>query len=190
MLIDRFLPTYDVAEVHEIEVSAPPLTTYEAIRRADLRDPLITALFLIRELPTRLIRRLRHSAPPRPRLRSFTFAEIALPEMGWVLLFDEPGNEFVVGSIGRFWRGDYGWRPVESSGFVAFQEPGYAKIAVSFSVRRHRNGSILRYEARTATTDEGARHRFLRYWHLIRPGVAIIMRRALHRIRAEAELAG
>ena len=187
MLIDRYLPHYDVTEVQEFEVDAPPAMTYDAIRRADLRDPLITALFALRELPDRLSRRLR-GAPPKPALKRFTFGDMETPEMGFVPLAEQPGTEFVVGSIGRFWEKNYGWRRIEAKGFPDFNEPGYAKLAVGFSVRPSGfGGSVLRYEARTTTTDENARKRFRRYWRVIRPGVAIVMRRALQRIKAEAE---
>jgi hypothetical protein len=187
MLIDRCLPHFDVTEVQVVEVDAPPDVTYACIRKADLRDPLIRALFAVRELPNRLVRRLR-GEPAAPAPKSFTLADVATPEMGWVLLGEEPGVEFVVGAVGRFWKRDYGWKPVAAESFVAFGEPGYAKIAIGFSVQPNGFGrSILRYEARTAATDDVARARFRRYWRLIRPGVAIVMQRALGRIRAEAE---
>ena len=124
MLIDRYLPRFDVSEVHEVDVDAPPEVTYAAIREADL----------------------------------FTFGDVATPEMGWALLGETPGVEFVVGSVGRFWRRDYGWRSMPVEAFAAFEEPGYAKLAVSFRVEPHgANGSRFRYEARTATTAERSR---------------------------------
>jgi len=187
MLIDHYLPRYDATEVQQIEVDAPPAVTYDAIGRADLRDPVISALFALRELPDRLSRRL-HRAPPRPPLDRFTFADMESPEMGFMLLAEQPKREFTVGSVGRFWKKDYGWRRIEAKDFADFSEPGYAKLAVGFSVRPSGlGGSTLRYEARTGTTDEEARKRFRRYWRLIRPGVAIVMRRSLRRIKAEAE---
>jgi hypothetical protein len=187
MLIDRYLAHFDVTEVHAVEVDAPPEVSYASIRQADLRDPLIQALFAVRELPNRIARRLRGD-PAAPPPKSLTFADVATPEMGFIPLGEEPGVEFVVGSVGRFWKRDYGWKPVAAESFIAFAEPGYAKIAVAFSVQHNGFGrSILRYEARTATTDEVARARFRRYWRVIRPGVAIVMQRALGRIRAEAE---
>ena len=97
-------------------------------------------------------------------------------------LAEEPGTEFVLGSVGRFWRKDYGGRPVTADQFVPFNEPGYAKLALGLAVRPVGAGTILRYEARTATTDESARRTFRRYWHLIAPGVGLVMRRALRRI--------
>lgn len=187
MLIDRYLPRFDLTEVHEVEVDAPPEVTFDAIRKTELRDPLIDTLFGIRELSNRLARKLSGTPMP-PRPRTLTFADIAKPEMGWIPLAEDPGIEFVIGSVGRFWRKDYGWRPVNPVDFAGFSEPGYAKLALGFLVQPAGFGrSTLRYEARTATTDEIARKRFRRYWRVIRPGVAIVMRRALRRIKVEAE---
>jgi hypothetical protein len=64
MLIDRYLPTFDVSHVCETSVDASPDQTYAAIRGADLRDPLIDALFAIRELPLRIARRWRGEPAP------------------------------------------------------------------------------------------------------------------------------
>lgn len=191
MLIDRCLPDFDVTEVHDIEVDAPPEVAYAAIRKADLRDPVISALFAVRELPNRVARRLRGDPPPAAP-KSFTFQDVDAAALGWVLLGEsldkEKELEFVVGSVGRFWKRDYGWRPIPPNEFATFSEPGFAKIGLSFSVRPLGfDRSILRYEARTATTDDTARKRFRRYWMIIRPGVSIVMRRALARIKAEAE---
>ena len=71
--------------------------------------------------------------------------------------------------------------------FIPFSLPGYAKLAISLSVRPAGTGSILRYEARTDTTDESARRTFRRYWRVIGAGVGIVMRRAARRIKHEAE---
>ena len=144
MLIDLYLPRFDVREVHEVDADAPPEVTFAAIRQTDLRDPITDALFALRELPNRITRKLRHQPPP-PASKSFTFEDIAKLDMGWVPLDELPGVEFVVGSVGRFWARDYGWKPVAADAFVAFEEPGYAKVAVSFRVvPRGVDGSCLR----------------------------------------------
>jgi hypothetical protein len=188
MLIDRYLPEYDVTLVCETRVDASLEETYHAIRSADLRDPVISALFALRELPMRLSRRLRgEPAPDAPP--KITFGTMTQTGPGWTVLADEPGKELVIGSVGRFWERDYGGRPVTPEGFVSFHEPGYAKLAIGFSLRPDLGGgTLLRYEARTATTDATAYRKFHRYWALIRPGVALVMRSALHRIKLEAEL--
>jgi hypothetical protein len=187
MLIDRYLPTFDVTQICETRVDAPLEETFRAIREADLRDPVMNALFVLRELPIRIARRLRGERPP-PAPAKATFATIATQGAGWTSLAEEPGIEWVVGSVGRFWQKDYGGRPVAADQFVRFQEPGYAKLAISFSVRpAATGGTMLRYEARTVTTDDVARRTFRRYWRLVRPGVALVMRRALRCIKIEAE---
>lgn len=188
MLIDRYLPAFDASYICEASVDASPDDTYAAIRETNLRDPLIDALFALRELPNRIARRLRGDAPLPPATPAkLTFGDIAQLGPGWVSLAEEPGNELVVGSVGRFWRNDYGSRPVTADQFVPFNEGGHAKVALSLSVRPAGTGTILVYEARTTTTDEAARRAFRRYWRIIAPGVAIVMRRAVQRIKAEAE---
>lgn len=187
MLIDRYLPTYDVTEVCETSLRAPADVTYAAMRETDLADPVVNVLFALRELPQRLTRRMRGAKPPAAAPR-ITFGNIAQGLPGWVLLDEDPGVELLLGSVGRFWRRDYGWRPVPSGEFIPFHEPGYAKLALSLLVLPSAAGrTILRYEARTATTDDAARRWFRRYWRLIRPGVSLVMRRALRRIKLEAE---
>lgn len=186
MLIDRYLPNYDVTEVSETRLHAPPDVTYAAIRETNLSDPVVTALFALRELPLRIVRKWRRE--PHPPTANVTFATMLANGPGWVRLAEEPGVELVIGSVGRFWRRDYGARAVTAEEFITFSEPGYAKLALSVLVLPSAAGrTILRYEARTATTDDAARRWFRRYWRLIRPGVALVMRRALRRIKAEAE---
>jgi hypothetical protein len=188
MLIDRFLPRYDVTQVVETSVNASPEHTFAMIRDTDLRDPLVDALFFLRELPQRLLRWWRQQ-PALPAQRGkVTFRTITESGPGWSLLAEKPGVEFVVGSVGKFWRKDYGGRPVKADEFMHFHEPGFAKLAVGFAVRpAPGGGAILRYEARTSTTDSTAERTFRRYWRFIHPGVALIMARALRRIKAQAE---
>src|SRR3954453_3713528 len=102
MLIDHYLATFDATAVTSVAVAAAPEVTYRAIRETDIRDPITNILFGIRELPNRLLRRVRGEPAPSPS-KGFTFADLATPEMGWVLLGDEAGQEFVVGAVGRFW---------------------------------------------------------------------------------------
>ena len=184
MLIDRYLPTWDATLVRDVHVSAPPDVTWDAIRTADLADPLINALFALRELPQRLAHR-----DVAPRRMHVTFNDLTDHDgPGFVTLAEVPGEQLVVGSIGRFWQKDYGGHPFVADAFTAFNEPGWAKLVVSFRVRPAGDGGThLRYEARTATTDPVARDAFRRYWRMIRPGVALVMHRALQRIREEAE---
>jgi hypothetical protein len=181
MLIDRFIPVPHFSEVRELEIAAVPSEVLAAVRGAELRDPVIDTLFAVRDLPNRLAGR---SVAPG----DVAFAHIPDAGPGWVKLGEEEGRELVLGAVGRFWRRDYGARDVAPVDFRDFHEPGYLKLAVSSRVTpRGYDQSVLRYEARVEATDEYARSRFRRYWRLIRPGNDLIVRRALQRIKAEAE---
>jgi hypothetical protein len=186
-LLERFLPAYDATIVRQTVVQATPEVTYAAITETNLMDPVVRGLFSLREGPARVLARFRGaSRPPLPR--SLAMKDLLRPETGMVVLAEEPEVETLVGSVGRFWERDYGWRRVSAEEFPGFDEPGYAKLAVDLWVQPAGDGgSLLRYEARTATTDEAARRRFRCYWRLIRPGVGLVMGRAVSLIRKEAE---
>ena len=97
----------------------------------------------------------------------------------------------MLGTVSRFWRKDRPTRDVEAEAFRGFREPGWVKVALSFSVEPvQEDRTILRYEARVAATDDGARRRFRRHWRVIRPGVIMALRRSAGRIRTEAEWSG
>jgi hypothetical protein len=186
-LLDHALPNFSETIVRQAVVHAPPETTFAAIQRANLMDPLVRVLFALREMPSRISARIR--SKPLPALtHRVTFADLLGPESGMAVVGIDPGHEIVVGSIGRFWEKDYGHRRFTPEQFTTFDEPGYAKLAMDFTVLPVGNDeSLLRYEARTHPTDDEGRRRFHRYWRIIRPGVGVVMSRALSRIRAEAE---
>jgi hypothetical protein len=55
LLVDQFIPEYEVRERQEIRVAAPADVTFEAARDLDLRrSPLVQALFALRTQPSRL----------------------------------------------------------------------------------------------------------------------------------------
>lgn len=185
--IDEVLPDFDVNLVQHVVVNADPARTYAALMRADLMDNALTRLLVaLRDLPNRLGRRgAPAGGPARPR---FTIADAAGIEMGWVLLRDEPGVEFLVGLVGQFWHRDYGIVPLEPEEFAGFDRPGYAKTVAGFSLRPYGRGrTLLSYESRTATTDEAAGRRFRAYWLLLRPFVRQLLRGALVAAKREAE---
>lgn len=185
-LIDRFIPDPDFVEVRDLAVEAVPAEVLAAIKQADLRDPVISTLFAVRDLPNRVARRFGVGADRE--VRELSFSNIPDVGPGWVKLGEEPGRELVLGAVGRFWKRDYGARTVSPDEFPGFDEPGYLKLAVSSRAEpRGYDRSVLHYEARVEATDEEARRQFIRYWKVIGPGNDLIVRRALQRIKAEAE---
>ncbi len=185
MLIERFIPEPDFEEARELEVDAVPEVVMGVIKAAELRDPVIATLFAVRDLPNRVARRLGR---PQPDAGGTSFANIPDAGPGWVKLAEEPGRGLVLGAIGRFWRRDYGPRKVPGEEFASFSEPGYLKLAVASEVEPRGYGrSLLHYEARVEATDAEARRQFVRYWKVIARGNEVVVRRALQRIKAEAE---
>lgn len=168
------MPRYDVVERHRTRVVAPPDLTYAAVRRVDLgRSTTVRVLFGLRGM-----RRT---------------ARITLDDLlarGFVLLGEEPGEELVLGLVGRFWTPGGGLRQVAPDAFATFEEPGFARTAWNFRVSAARdNSSTLSTETRVLCTDERARRSFRRYWRLVRPFSGAIRRRSLELIKRDAELA-
>lgn len=190
MLIDDYLPTYDVTVARHAVVEADPETTYRAALSADLFDlgPIVRVLGWLRVAPTYLIERVRgQESEPMPD--TLAFADLGGTDE-WVLLAEKPGEEIVFGAVGTFWSPEIEWRAVDPEEFTEFDEPGYGKIALGLSVRPYGEGrTLLSYEARTATTDAGSRRRFRRYWRLIAPFAGYLMGKALERMAADAERA-
>lgn len=185
MLIDRYVPDPDFIEVREMTVEAVPAAVLATLKGAELRDPVVATLFAVRDLPNRLARGLGIGTRPP---ESPAFGNVPDVGPGWIKLGEEEGRELVLGAIGRFWRRDYGAREVTPAQFVTFCEPGYLKLAVSSRVEpAGYDRSVLHYEARAEATDREAARQFRRYWRVIGPGNDVIVRRALQRIKAEAE---
>jgi hypothetical protein len=156
MLIDEYLPSGEATEVQEVHVKAATMSPGGRSGKPIFRDPMIDALFTIRELPDRLARRWRGEAP-RSDPQTVTFKDLETSEMGWVLLAEEQGVELLVGAVGRFWRRDYGWLPVAPEQFTTFDDPGFAKLAVIFRCMWRGRGRPF-CDTRRAPPPRTARH--------------------------------
>ncbi|WP_458207939.1 hypothetical protein [Haladaptatus sp. NG-SE-30] len=188
MLIDEQLPTYDATQRRHIVVDTPPAETYAAIEELDLMQTgaIVRILTELRMLPERIqaLRRgdVQPKLPDSAKLTDLTESGI------WVLLDEQPGEELVLGAVGAVWQPNIEWVEIDADDFRAFDRPGYAKLAIGFSVRQYgATRSLVTYEARTATTDRTARTRFRRYWLFIGPFAGYLMGRALARIKADVE---
>ncbi|MGA9679211.1 MAG: hypothetical protein WBR28_29435 [Mycobacterium sp.] len=185
MLIESAMPTYDVVIAEHLVVAADPPATFTAARELDLltvRTPLLTLSMWLRGLPVHWSSRV---TPPPPRL---VIGEDMAALPGWVLLGQQPNREIAFGAVGKFWQPTIEWHNISPEDFSGFAESGWGKIAANLSVLPYgESASLLTYECRTVTTDPGSRRRFLRYWWLIRPFVAHILRATLRQIRANAE---
>ncbi|MGE5414933.1 MAG: hypothetical protein ACM3NW_12195 [Syntrophomonadaceae bacterium] len=176
-LLDRYLPRWDVRDRHEALVRAAPARAYAVLRALDLERPLVVrALFFLRTLPERW----RGGVPPR---RPRPFLESAL-EGGWRILEEDPGRELVMGAATKPWEPVVRFRGLDGPEFVAFEEPGWAKIAWSIGAEEAGPGRTrLAIETRVLTTDAASRRRFRRYWGVFGLGIRLIRVVALAEVR-------
>ena len=183
MLIEKYLPTFDVREYHELAVQGEPERAYAALRSVDFnRSRLVRTLFAVRTLPTRLLSR---GVKPAPQFSSFLETAV---ELGWVILEELPGRELVAGAITQPWAPVVRFVGLPAPEFVAFAEPGFAKIVWTFGVQPAAAGScVLSTETRVLATDAVSRRKFRRYWFVFSPGIRLIRRVALNLAKRDLE---
>jgi hypothetical protein len=196
MLVDEFLPVYDVSDTVATMVDADASTTWAALMDVDLvdvgrRHPLSAALGTIRILPDVVSGLLRGQAPPpAPRqLRLRDLATLSPEEGGWILLAERDRDEIAFGLVGKFWLPVIAYAKVTPLAFESFNEPGYAKTVYSLSVQPlGERQTLLSAVMRTATTDEHARRWFRRYWTFgVGSGAHVLVNGLLDVVRDLAE---
>ena len=183
-MIDSFMPAFDFNERHEIAAAAPTETVFAVLRRMDFsRSRLIRALFELRSLPAffRGRRRNKQLAP----------LELDLPGLlksGFVLLGEVPGQEIVLGLIGKFWTSTGCLQKIEAQRFGEFAAPGFAKAVWNFSLSPITEArTLLATETRVLCLDETSRRRFRIYWLFVRPFSGWIRMAALRCLQRQAE---
>jgi hypothetical protein len=181
-LLDRFVPTYEVAERHHVRVAAPADITLAAATEMDLQQsPIVRAIFKGREW-------IMGSHPPAAGSQEPRDFLSQMRAIGWGELAVVPGREIVMGAVTQPWMADVVFRPLPPEEFAAFHEPDYVKIV--WTLRADPVGaaeSVFRTETRVATTDPTARARFRRYWSFASPGIILIRWMTLGPLKAEAE---
>lgn len=189
MLIDDYLPRYDVVERHSIRVRATQAQTYAAITATDFASgPIIRVLFALRMLPGALLHgRSGLRALTQRRAGPMTLA--SMERSGFHRLEERVPSELAIGIEGRFWTlsGD---RCTPSAEVFRRRppEPGTARAVWDFRVRAVDGGQCeLSTETRVLCADEATRRRFLPYWLVVRPGSGLIRHEMLRAIRRTAE---
>jgi hypothetical protein len=182
-LLDRFMPTWDVREHHQIRVAAPAAVTAAAARTMALMDlPVVRALVKAREL----------LLGAQPFERTLPHALVAqMQAIGWGVLADVSDREIVMGAVTRPWDANVVFHAVSPNDFSAFQEPNYVKIAWTLRADPIDGGhSMFSTETRAIATDAVARERFRRYWAFLSPGIILIRIAAVIALRSEVERQG
>lgn len=179
-LLDRFIPHPEVAEHHRVAVAAPADVVMATAKTLELmKSPVVRAIIKARELA--LGGEADTRAHPAALLEQ-------MQSIGWVVLAEQPGREIVLGAVTQPWVAAPVFRPVPTNDFLAFQEPGFVKIAWTLRVDPVDDGhSVFSTETRVCTTDAEARTRFRAYWAFVAPGVELIRLAVLRPLRRAAE---
>ena len=170
-------------------IAASPARVYASLKTANFDYwGLTRALYALRTLPTFFV-------APRDTWRRFRDAlgrkHANLQDMlagGFTVLADCPGEELVLGTVGRFWRAHGELCVTSPARFRAPAPAGTAKAAWNFTVSRRPDGATeLRTETRVLCADDATRRRFRAYWMLIKPASGWIRREMLAAVRSAAE---
>lgn len=181
--LDDWMPRWQVAELHSLEVAAPPDKVFAAIRavRAD-------EILLFRTLIA--LRRCGQSGGPESVLNApeeKPLLDVAT-QTTFVLLEEEPPRELVVGTViaappdarlaGR----------LTPALFRETLPAGFVLATMNFAVLPNdRGGSTVSTETRIHANSAPALRQFGVYWRLIHPGSDIIRRMWLRAIKQRAE---
>jgi len=200
MLVDDFLPVFDVSDSVALVVEADLATTWTALLDVDLievgrRRPVVGLLGALRILPDIVSHLLHGDAPPHApsSLRLRDLATLPSDQGGWVVLGERAQEEIALGLVGRFWRPVIAFATVPTpDAFREFAQPGYAKTVYSLAVRSlDPRRTLLTGTMRTATTDAHARVWFRRYWTLgVGSGAHLLVDGLLDVTREMAESSG
>jgi hypothetical protein len=174
VLINQFLPAFDIQSRHRVTVASTPELVFKSIRTIDLTDSALTKmLFLVRGLPRSALR--------------FD----GLLSMGFIELGEITGQEYLLGIVGQFWKHSGALMRVAAEEFEGFRLDGYSKAVWNFAINAVGSERCeLATETRVATYGRSASMFFRMYWTLVGPFSGVIRREALRSIksRAEAEL--
>lgn len=182
MLIDDFLPVFDVTERHQIFIQTSPARVYEVLLTTDYGRPLpVRALLALRALPAWFL----HADRSRRASRKITFATFL--QNGFVLLAERQTEEIVLGLVGRFWTLTGCLEQTDAEAFQRECRPGLAKAAWNFTIESFGQVTKVVTETRVQCTDKQSRQRFRAYWLLIRPFSGLLRRYMLRELRQASE---
>ena len=189
MLLNEFLPEFDARASYSLRILAPPDRVYASLRTADFDHwGLMRVLLGLRALPALLWApqaTWRRLWAERRRQR-ITLERVL--ERGFTLLGERPGEELVLGTVGRFWRPRGELWPTSPQQFRHPSPPGTAKAAWNFAISADsQKRTQVTTETRVLCADRQTRRRFLAYWRLVGPFSGLIRREMLAAIRAAAE---
>lgn len=179
MLLESFVPSYEHREQHSKFVAASPERVWEAVKTVTAAEmPLAGTLMKLR-MAAGVRFRSRAPSPAVPLLTAMTS-----PGGGFMLLEERPGEEIVLGMLGRPWASAV--RTIPASEFSEYHEPGSVRIGFNFRVTPAPGGATLTSETRIVGVDPAGAATFSRYWRAVYPGSSIIRHAMLDAVTERA----
>jgi hypothetical protein len=193
-LLDQYLSNAEFAGEVSVVIYAPAEAIFAALQAVTLDDmPLANWLGNMRYLPGKLAGKVEENAP----VKAEPFIQTIQRGGGNIILAEDAPYEVVFGAIGKFH--DLLDQQVvllkEASDFVAFDQPNYQKLAMSFRLTPldpldDKAGYRLTLTHRTHALSREARWKFALYWLGIKPGGNLVSWLMLRAIKQIAERAG
>ena len=178
-LLDRFMPNWDVAEIHNIFLECEPADGYRLACNLDpMQLPLVRFIFRTRRL---MLRGSEQTPVQTGGLVPYT------KSIGWAALAEIPEREILMGSVTKPWEANVKFHSLRAEEFIAFREPDYVKIVWTLRVDATPSGTLFLTQTRAVATDTGARRKFRMYWAVFSPGIVLIRRFLLFQVRREAK---
>lgn len=176
--IQNYLPNPRHVETNRIFVQALPDIAWQTARHFDMSTiPWVRLLFDVR---TMFSPKTDHSNDT-----SLGVDQIAQHGKGFIILFEDPGKEVIVGSVGQFWHLNIPFAHVKPEDFAAFIQPGWGKLAWAITVEPFMHGSTIAVELRTTATDEVSWQKLQTYYQVIGIGSRLIRQSVMAHLAAE-----
>ena len=179
--LDEFAPAYQFNEVHSMQVNASCAKTYEAMLQVTPEEiRFFRTLVWIRRFGRSRREGILNPTRQEPIMTVAT-------RTSFLKLAEEPGHEFVVGTVVQRPDGFRVPRPPTAEWFKFLNAPGLALATMNFEFEERGAGCVVRTETRVNATSPDARRKFAAYWRVIYPGSALIRRMWLRAIEKRAE---
>jgi hypothetical protein len=185
--LDGLMHAYSFNEYHEVSIKASPEEVKEVFRVTGVNDiPIAHLLLKIRGIADEDVDMSDRAS--NNKANSDTFST---PDFNFFMV--EP-NEYISVMILKpnmiSSNKEMAALPEISTidQFIAFNEPGYMKVAINFRfISNDNKETLLTTQTRVAGTTKTDSYKFARYWRVIYPGSAIIRRVWLDTIKKKAE---
>jgi hypothetical protein len=187
MMLDTYIPEYELHMYHAIVVDADPEQVYAATKELQAKEIswIVWFLLAVRDIPDKLFRKYTSNI-----VASKPFLSQML-EQGATLLEDSQDG-IIIGMIGEFWKISGGCELKFSSKqeFVEFDKAEYATALGDFCFREENGKTVLSTETRVSVPNEKNRKKFAFYWRMIYWPSSWIRSLWLRAIKRRAERAG